>query len=101
MHEKLWGERQSFWHYCRVARLRLFLVLQIFSAVIPIVDLLREAILHRCFGFGYQFELARPDLFEMLRHHVGDRVGLRLLLKVSPDPGALWTPNDRRNIRFV
>ena len=80
---------------------RLLLVLQILGAVIPVADFLREAVLHRCLGFGDQCDLARPDLFEVLRHHIGDRVRLRLLLKVPADPGALRAPNDRRNVGFV
>ena len=85
----------------RVRPSRLFLVLQILSAVIPVADFLREAVLHCRLGFGDQFDLARSNLFEMLRHDVRDRVGLRLLLKLPAYPGALRAPNDRRNVGFV
>ena len=62
---------------------RLLLLLQILGAVIPVVDFLREPVLHRRLGLGDQFELARPNLFEMLRHDLRDRVGQRLLLQVA------------------
>ena len=80
---------------------RLLLVLQIFGAVIPVAYLLREAVLHRRLGFCDQLNLARPHFLEMLRHHIGDRIGLRLLLKVPAYPGALRPSDNRRDVGLV
>jgi hypothetical protein len=79
----------------------LLLMLQILGAVIPVINFLCQTVFYRRLGFGDEFQFPRPDLFEMLRHHIGDRVGLRLLLEIATDPGAFGAADDRHDIGLV
>ena len=57
-----------------VGSARHFLQLQRFSAMIPVIDFLGEAVLHGRLGRRDQLELLRPHLLEVLGHHIRNGV---------------------------
>ncbi len=79
----------------------LLLELELLGAVVPVGDLLGQPVLHRRLGLGDELELAVPHLLEVLRHDLGDRVALRLLLDLAADPGALGPVEDRLDAWFA
>jgi hypothetical protein len=70
------------------------LELQLLGTVVPVSDLLGEAILDRRLGLGDEVQLAAFDLGKVLRHDLGDGVTLRLFLQFAVDPLALWPIKD-------
>ena len=79
----------------------LLLELELLGAVVPVGDLLGQPVLHRRLGLGDELELAVAHLLEVLRHDLGDRVALRLLLELAVDPRALGPIEDRVDARFA
>ena len=79
----------------------LLLKLQLLGAVVPVVDLLRQAVLDRGLGLVDQRDRAAADLREMLGHDVGDGVALGLLLQLARNPGALGSGQDRVDVGLV
>jgi hypothetical protein len=62
---------------------------QLFCSVVPVVNLLGQAILDCCLGLTDQFQLAPLYLCQMLRHDLGDSIALSLVLQFLVDPLAL------------
>ena len=79
----------------------LFLGLELLGPVIPVGDLLGEAVLHGGFGLRDQRQPGVPHFGQMLRDHVCNGVALRLVLHVAVDPGALRPVEYRRHIGTV
>ena len=75
--------------------------MQLFRAMVPVDDFLGKPVLDRRFGLGDQPESAVTDFLQMLRHNLSYGVCLRLLLQLAGDPCALWTAEDRVNVRLV
>ena len=74
----------------------LLLELELLGAVIPVVDLLGQPVLHRRLGLVDPARAcASRTSLEVLRHDMGDGVALRLLLDLAADPGALGAGEDR------
>ena len=71
------------------------------GTVVPVRDLLGEAVLHGRFGLVDQREPGRTDFREMFRDDVGDGVRLHRLLQIPADPGALGPFEERVDRRLV
>ena len=67
----------------------LLLKLELLGAVVPVGDLLGEAVLHGGAGLVDPAEAPAAHLRDVLGHDVRDGVAERLLLEVAGDPGAL------------
>ena len=67
----------------------LLLRLELLGPVIPVGDLLGEAVLHGGLGLRDQHQPGIAHLGQMLRDDCGNGIALRLLLHVPVDPGAL------------
>ena len=63
---------------------RLLLQLQLFGTVIPVADLLGQAVLDGGFRLFKEFELALANLGDVFGDDMGDGVALRLLLESRP-----------------
>jgi hypothetical protein len=66
----------------------LLLELELLGAVVPVANLLREAILHRRSRLVDPLQTPRTDLLKVLRDHLCDGMRNSLLLQVTRDPGA-------------
>src|SRR5215510_864426 len=66
----------------------LLLELEFLGAVVPVTDLLGEAVLDRGAGLVDPPQTPPPDLLEVLRHYLPDGVRDCFLLQVACDPGA-------------
>ncbi len=78
-----------------------FLLPQSLRAVVPVVDLLGEAILHRSLGFGDEFQSALADLRKVLLHHGADSVGAGFVLQAGGNPRALRACQKSGGIRLA
>ena len=68
--------------------------------MVPVRNLLGEAVLHGRFGLLDQGESGGTDLRQMFRDDIGNGICLRGLLQVTADPGALGPCEDRVDRRF-
>ena len=77
-----------------------FLKTQFLGSVIPVVDLLRQPVLHR--GLGLVDSRHRPptNLANVIRHDVRDCVRLSVGFQVARQPGGLWAGQNRGEIRL-
>jgi len=78
-----------------------FILLKYRRPVVPVVDLFGQAILHRGICLLDQRKPMCAHLAQVLRHHAGDSVPERALLKIGGDPCAFRAPEDCLHIRFV
>ena len=65
--------------------------LELGGAVVPVVDLLGQAILHGGLRLGNQAELSGLHLVQALGHDMRNGVALRLLFEIATDPAAFGT----------
>ena len=79
----------------------LLLQFELLGAMIPVGDLLGQALLHGRFGLGNERDPAVPDFLEMLRHDVRHRIALCPLLQLACHPGALGPLKNGSNGRLV
>ena len=79
----------------------LLLQLEFLGAVVPVADLLGEAILHRRSGLVDPPQTSPTDLLEVLRHNLRNSVRDRLLLQITGDPGARGVRQQTVDVQFV
>ena len=75
--------------------------LQFLGSMVPVVDLLGEAVLDGGLGLGDEGESGRANFRQVLGDHVRDRVPLRLLLQLPVDPRALRSVENRCRFGIV
>ena len=77
-----------------------FILLKYRRPVVPVIDLLSQAILHRGICLLDQRKPMCAHLAQVLRHHAGDSVPKRALLKIRGNPCAFRAPEDCLHIRL-
>ena len=75
----------------------LLLQLEFFRAVVPVADLLGEAVLDRRLGLGDEIELGAAHLGQVFRHDLGDGVALGPSLQLAVEPLALGPVEEGRD----
>src|SRR5262249_25512350 len=73
-----------------------FLRLQLLSTVIPVVDFFGEPIPHGCHSFANQFLLAAPNLLEVNRDELRNRVLENSAFKITAQPVSLQNRTKQR-----
>jgi hypothetical protein len=79
----------------------LLLELEFLSAVVPVANLFREAILHCRSGLVNPPQAPSTHLLEVLRHDLSNSVRDRFLLQVTGDPGARGVRQQAVDVQFV